>query len=292
MKTLRTTLSLSFTAAAATLMLLGGSAIAAGHHAATAGGDAAAAATAVLAQKSGCLACHRGEGKGNGPAYKDVAAKYAGNKADAEALLAKHIIEGTGPDGLGWMQAGKASLPFMPANHVSPADARKLARWVLNTTGEIPDISRLFVTEQVTVTGVVKNPLTLDPDALRRFPPQQVGEVPLVCQSGADRGKLENFKGVRLIDILNKAEIVAPGHNDVKKLAIVATASDGYKAVFSWNEIFNSPLGEGVMVFFEKNGKPLGDTDGRIAMVSSKDTRTGPRHVKWLQNIEVKRIAD
>ena len=46
------------------------------------------------------------------------------------------------------------------------------------------------------------------------------------------------------------------------------------------------------MVFFEKNGQPLADSEGRIAMVSSKDTRTGPRHVKWLQNIEVKRIAD
>ncbi|MBV2193619.1 MAG: molybdopterin-dependent oxidoreductase [Azonexus sp.] len=291
MKIRQTTLRLSFGAAAAALVLLGGNAVAAGHNHGAAAGSNADAATAVLAQKSGCLACHKGAGKGNGPAYKDVAEKYAGNK-NAEALLVKHITEGTGPNGLGWMQAGKASLPFMPANQVSPADARKLARWVLATTGEIADVSRLFVTESISISGLVKNKLNLDPAALSKFPPQQVGEVPLVCQSGADRGKLENFKGVKLADILDKAEIVAPGHNGVKKLAIVATASDGYKAVFSWNEIYNSPLGEGVMVFFEKNGKPLGDEEGRIAMVSSKDTRTGPRHVKWLQSIEVIKIAD
>jgi cytochrome c551/c552 len=292
MKTLRTTLNLSFTAVAATLMLLGGNAVAAGHldhGAATA--DSADTAIAVLAQKSGCLACHTGAGKGNGPAYKDVAAKYAGNK-NAVAVLSTHIRQGTGPNGVGWMGAGKASLPFMPANHVSKAEAQQLARWVLTIQEEIPNINRLFVTEQITVTGKVEKPLKLDPAALRQFPPQQVGEVPLVCQSGADKGKLENFKGVRLTDILDQAKILAPGHNDVKKLAIVATASDGYKAVFSWNELFNSPIGEGVMVFFEKDGQPLADNEGRIALVSSKDSRTGPRHVKWLQNIEVKKIAD
>ena len=259
-----------------------------------AGGSVAAVAAndeAVLAQKSGCLACHRGAAKSNGPAYKEVAAKYAGRQ-DAEDILVKPIVGGTGPNGLGWMKAGNAALSFMPPNQVTPADARKLARWVLATTGEIPDISRLFVTEKITISGAVKNRLTLDPAALRQFPPQQVGEVPLVCQSGADKGKLENFKGVRLTDILDKAEILAPAHNDVKKMAIVATASDGYKAVFSWNEIYNSPVGEGVMVFFEKNGQPLGDDEGRIAMVSSKDTRTGPRHVKWLQDIEVRKVVE
>lgn len=250
-------------------------------------------AAAVLAQKSGCLACHRGAGKGNGPAYQEVAAKYAGQK-NAEDILVQHILYGTGPEGLGWMKSGHASLAFMPANHqqVTPAQAKQLARWVLATKGEIADISRLFVTENMTLSGAVKHRLTLDPTALRQFPPQKVTEVPLVCQSGADRGTLKNFKGVRLTDILDKAEILAPGHNDVKKIAIIATASDGYKVVFSWSELYNSPVGEGVMVFFEKNGLPLGDDEGRIALVSSKDIRTGPRHVKWLQDIEVKKIAD
>lgn len=149
-----------------------------------------------------------------------------------------------------------------------------------------------YVTERVSVTGAVQHALTLKVDDLRKFPPQQVGEMPLICQSGANMGKLENFKGVLLRDILNKAELVSREHNDFKKLVIIATASDGYKAVFSWNELFNSKLGDGVLVFFEKDGKLLGDDEGRIAMVSSQDTRTGPRHVKWLQSIEVRRITE
>ncbi len=149
-----------------------------------------------------------------------------------------------------------------------------------------------FVTREITVTGAVENPLRLGVDELRGFPPQQIGEVPLVCQTGANVGKLENFKGVRLRDILDRAVIRAPGHNDVKKMVIVASASDGYKVVFSWSEVFNSPVGDGVLVFFEKDGLPLADDEGRIAMVSSKDIRTGPRHVKWLKDIEVRKVVD
>ena len=149
-----------------------------------------------------------------------------------------------------------------------------------------------FVTTSIDVTGAVEHALALDVDELRKFPPQQVGELGLVCQTGANIGKLEKLKGVLLRDILEKAAIQAPGHNDVKKMAIIAGASDGYKVVFSWNEIFNSPIGDGVIVFFEKDGFPLADDEGRIALVSTKDLRTGPRHVKWLQSIEVRKIVD
>lgn len=149
-----------------------------------------------------------------------------------------------------------------------------------------------FVTTRFTVDGAVENRLDLGVEDLAQFPPQQIGELPLVCQSGANLGQLEQLKGVRLRDILEKAVVKAPKHNDVKKMVVVAAASDGYKVVFSWSELFNSPLGEGVIVFFEKDGRPLADDEGRIALVSGKDIRTGPRHVKWLQRIEVRKIVD
>ncbi len=58
-----------------------------------------------------------------GPSYKDVAAKYAGQK-DAAAMLAEKIIKG----GVGvW---GPVPMPANPK--VSPAEAMKLAQWVLS----------------------------------------------------------------------------------------------------------------------------------------------------------------
>lgn len=62
--------------------------------------------------------------------------------------------------------------------------------------------------------------------------------------------------------------------------------------VFSWSELFNSAVGDQVLVIFESDGKPLRDDEGRIALISAADLRTGPRHVKWLQDIEVRKIVD
>jgi cytochrome c len=48
---------------------------------------------AALAQKGGCLACHGIDKKILGPSYKDVAAKYKGQK-DAEEMLVKKVKAG------------------------------------------------------------------------------------------------------------------------------------------------------------------------------------------------------
>ena len=80
-------------------------------------------AQADLAQKKNCMACHAIDKKLVGPSYKDVAAKYAGQK-DAVDKLAQKVIKG----GVGvWGQ-----IP-MPANaQVNEAEAKQLVQWVLS----------------------------------------------------------------------------------------------------------------------------------------------------------------
>ncbi len=82
----------------------------------------AAMASADLAKAKNCMACHAVANKLVGPAYKDVAAKYAGQK-DAESKLVTKVMKG----GSGvW-----GAIP-MPANpQVSEAEARTLVKWVL-----------------------------------------------------------------------------------------------------------------------------------------------------------------
>ncbi|RIX49875.1 MAG: class I cytochrome c [Rhodocyclales bacterium GT-UBC] len=48
------------------------------------------AAAEALARKSRCFKCHTIDKKKDGPAYKDIAAKYKG-KADAEQKITTHI---------------------------------------------------------------------------------------------------------------------------------------------------------------------------------------------------------
>ena len=58
-------------------------------------GAANAQAGEDLAKAKGCLGCHAVDQKKVGPAYKDVAAKYKGNK-DAEAMLIAKLKDGKG----------------------------------------------------------------------------------------------------------------------------------------------------------------------------------------------------
>jgi cytochrome c len=84
--------------------------------------SAPAFASKELAQKNVCLACHMVDKKLVGPAYQDVAKKYAGQK-DAEANLAKSIKAG------GTGKWGPIPMPAQAA--LSEADAKTLAAWIL-----------------------------------------------------------------------------------------------------------------------------------------------------------------
>ncbi|HUW50330.1 MAG TPA: c-type cytochrome [Sulfuricella sp.] len=93
-------------------------------------GQSMAANAPAPKEAATCLACHDVDVKKIGPAYKDVAKKFAGDKG-AEAKLVEQVLKGTGPNGVGWMKEGKASMPFMPANAVKPEDAKKIVEWIL-----------------------------------------------------------------------------------------------------------------------------------------------------------------
>ncbi len=91
--------------------------------ASTAAFAAPAFADQALATAKNCMACHATDKKLVGPAYKDVAAKYAGQKDAVDKLAAKIIKGGSGVWG---------PVP-MPANaQVNEAEAKKLAAWVLS----------------------------------------------------------------------------------------------------------------------------------------------------------------
>jgi cytochrome c len=80
-------------------------------------------ANADLAKNKNCMACHAVDKKVIGPAYKDVAAKYAGQKDAADKLSQKIVKGGSGVWG---------AVP-MPANpQVTEAEAKTLAAWVLS----------------------------------------------------------------------------------------------------------------------------------------------------------------
>ena len=83
-----------------------------------------ASASEALAQKSGCLACHGVDKKVLGPSFKDVGAKYKGDKGAEAKLVAKVKAGGSGVWG---------PMP-MPANspQVKDEDIKSIVHWVLS----------------------------------------------------------------------------------------------------------------------------------------------------------------
>jgi cytochrome c len=79
-------------------------------------------ASETLAEDNNCLNCHSVEEKVIGPAFKDVAAKYKGQK-DAAAMLAAKVRKG----GSGvW---GPVKMPANPK--ISDKDLKAIIAWVL-----------------------------------------------------------------------------------------------------------------------------------------------------------------
>jgi cytochrome c len=79
-------------------------------------------ASADLTRKYNCVACHAEAQKKVGPAYQDIAKKYAG-QTDAADRLAKKIRSG----GSGvW-----GAMPMPPHPQVPESDARAMATYVL-----------------------------------------------------------------------------------------------------------------------------------------------------------------
>jgi len=80
-------------------------------------------ANEALAKKYNCFACHAIDKKVVGPAYKDVANKYRGDKG-AEAKLIEKVKKG----GVGvWGQ-----VPMPPNTTVPDADVKALVEWILS----------------------------------------------------------------------------------------------------------------------------------------------------------------
>lgn len=77
----------------------------------------------ALLKQHNCTQCHGIDKKILGPAYKDVAKKYKGQK-DAAVLLAKKVKEG----GKGvWGQ-----VPMPPNDKVSDAEIKELVAYILS----------------------------------------------------------------------------------------------------------------------------------------------------------------
>ncbi len=149
---------------------------------------------------------------------------------------------------------------------------------------------KINTTNVVTVEGMVKNPVKFSLNDLKNHKVKQIDSCVIYNHLMEPRRTIRNIKGVLLKDILDKAGFDITMSKLLSEFYITCIASDNYKVVFSWNELFNSAIGNSVMIISEADGIKAEQLPDRIALLSASDRATGRRYVKGLQKIVVERV--
>jgi DMSO/TMAO reductase YedYZ molybdopterin-dependent catalytic subunit len=181
----------------------------------------------------------------------------------------------------------------MEAPTIARGAARFAAAWLTAALVAVPAQAQGPGPSMLAVHGNVERQLTLFVDDLKQLPVQRIEDVRVVRPTGSASTVPEvtrSYTGCLLRDVLERAKPVEKRRLDLRKSVVVVTASDGYRAIFSWSELYLSPIGDGALVVYERDGAALPPDEGPLALVSLKDTQPGPRHVKWLQSIELRLI--
>ena len=146
------------------------------------------------------------------------------------------------------------------------------------------------INKTLTIDGAVAKPVTIKFDELKNYKTVTLDSLTIFNHKMERKGSLKKLKGVLLKDVLAKAEFSVNSPKVLSEFYIVCIADDGYKVVFSWNEIFNSPTGDHALILTEVDGLPTINQKEGIIVVTPTDKATGKRYVKNLSKISIQQV--
>ena len=140
------------------------------------------------------------------------------------------------------------------------------------------------------VQGAGIESLVLGAPELAALPAATLTQRQVVSSSeGAATERSVTYSGRLVREVLLRAGFGSQSDRGARVALIEAVATDGYRALFSWGELFNTAVGEQVMVIESQDGRPLDPVAGPLALRSLADLRPGPRHVRGLCALVVRR---
>lgn len=145
-------------------------------------------------------------------------------------------------------------------------------------------------TEDFVITGQVKQEQRFTLVDLEKMPTKNIDDVVITNHLGEKKGTAKNMKAFLLKDILSKIEFKTENPKTLSEFYFTFIASDNYKVVYSWNEIFNTATGDNIYLITEKEGKKLSEMSERILVITTTDFKTGRRNIKGLNKIVIGRV--
>ena len=144
--------------------------------------------------------------------------------------------------------------------------------------------------EHFSISGLVKKEITVNLDDIKKLPTKEISNFVITNHLGEVKKEYKKLKVVSLKTILEKAEIDVPSPKELSECYLVFTATDNYKNVYSWNEIFNSEIGNNLFLVTQHEDFTIENMPERLLVISTTDFKTGRRHLKGLTKIEIFRI--
>ncbi|WP_419800536.1 hypothetical protein [Mucilaginibacter sp.] len=142
-------------------------------------------------------------------------------------------------------------------------------------------------TSSFSISGKVDKAVTITMDSLKQYPLKEMGSFKITNHLGDFKHQDEHLKGVLLKDVLRNTVFSVGSPKLLSQLYFVCSAADGYAVVYSWNELYNTPVGDQVFILMEKNGKTAAQLPENIQMASMLDFKTGRRYLHNLSKITV-----
>lgn len=144
--------------------------------------------------------------------------------------------------------------------------------------------------KQFIIEGKVSKPLDVNLESLKAFKSVSLDSMVIYNHLQQRKSSIKNIKGVLLKDVLSKIQISEESPKKLSEYYIVCTATDNYKVVYSWNEIFNSETGNHVLILTSFDADPVKTEKGNIALITPSDKATGRRFVKGLSKITILQV--
>jgi hypothetical protein len=141
-------------------------------------------------------------------------------------------------------------------------------------------------TNEFKISGKVKTEKVVSLSDLKSYKSVELQDINVSC-SPRKEDKAKAVKGVLVKNILDSVAFDYEYSRLLGQYYFLFVASDGYKIVFSFNEIYNTEIGNNLYIVTEIDGKDASETSNKVLLLSTKDIKGGSRNVRWLSKIVV-----
>jgi hypothetical protein len=141
--------------------------------------------------------------------------------------------------------------------------------------------------QTLSIVGIADQPIVLDVATIEALGTTEITDSREVSgATGTDRISIV-YRGMELAKLLEAQGIARLDRNGLRAASIVITAKDGYRASFSWGELFITSGGSRVLLITGENGRANPAREGAFSLRAFADLRPGPRHVRDVSEIRV-----